>query len=84
VNADIRDIRVIVIDRPADSNPAGVKRLGKLGVIGVAVVTANAVCHASGTRVRDLPTTIVADRRAQWFDVTSQAKLLSDRFFRKI
>ena len=36
-------------------NPLGIKGLGELGVTGLAAALANAVYHASGVRVRDLP-----------------------------
>jgi xanthine dehydrogenase YagR molybdenum-binding subunit len=56
VNADIAEVEVILvpeIDR--DVNPAGVKGLGELGNVGTAAAIANAVYHATGIRVRDLP-----------------------------
>ena len=56
VHADIPDIRVIFIDEHDPLvNPAGVKGLGELPIVGVAAAIANAVHHATGTRVRDLP-----------------------------
>ena len=58
VNADIQDIEVIFVDEPDDSNPLGVKGLGEIGIVGVAAAIANAVHHATGKRVRDLPITL--------------------------
>ena len=58
VNADVHDIKVIFVDEPDDSNPLGVKGLGEIGIVGVAAAIANAVCHATGKRVRDLPITL--------------------------
>jgi xanthine dehydrogenase YagR molybdenum-binding subunit len=58
VNADIHDIRVIFVDEPDDSNPLGIKGLGEIGIVGVAAAIANAVYHATGKRVRDLPITL--------------------------
>jgi xanthine dehydrogenase YagR molybdenum-binding subunit len=59
VNADIRDIKVIFVDEPDDIiNPLGVKGLGEIGIVGVAAAVANAVYHATGRRVRDLPITL--------------------------
>jgi xanthine dehydrogenase YagR molybdenum-binding subunit len=58
VNADIHDIRVIFVDEPDDGNPLGIKGLGEIGIVGVAAAIANAVYHATGKRVRDLPITL--------------------------
>jgi xanthine dehydrogenase YagR molybdenum-binding subunit len=58
VNADVYDIKVIFVDEPDDSNPLGVKGLGEVGIVGVAAAIANAVYHATGKRVRDLPITL--------------------------
>jgi xanthine dehydrogenase YagR molybdenum-binding subunit len=59
VNADIHDIKVIFVDEPDDSiNRLGIKGLGEIGIVGVAAAVANAVYHATGTRVRDLPITL--------------------------
>ena len=58
VNADIHDIKVIFVDEPDDSNPLGLKGLGEIGIVGVAAAVANAVYHATGKRVRDLPITL--------------------------
>jgi xanthine dehydrogenase YagR molybdenum-binding subunit len=52
VNADIHDIKVILVDEPDDSNPLGIKGLGEIGIVGVAAAIANAVYHATGKRVR--------------------------------
>jgi xanthine dehydrogenase YagR molybdenum-binding subunit len=59
VNADVQDIKVIFVDEPdATINRLGVKGLGEIGIIGVAAAIANAVYHATGKRVRDLPITL--------------------------
>jgi xanthine dehydrogenase YagR molybdenum-binding subunit len=58
VNADVGDIKVIFVDEPDDSNPLGVKGLGEIGIVGVAAAVANAVYHATGKRVHDLPITL--------------------------
>jgi xanthine dehydrogenase YagR molybdenum-binding subunit len=58
VNADVQDIKVIFVDEPDDSNPLGIKGLGEVGIVGVAAAIANAVYHATGKRVRDLPITL--------------------------
>ena len=59
VNADIHDIQVIFVDEPDDIiNPLGIKGVGEIGIVGVAAAVANAVYHATGKRVRDLPITL--------------------------
>jgi xanthine dehydrogenase YagR molybdenum-binding subunit len=63
VNADVHDIKVIFVDEPDDSNRFGMKGLGEIGIVGVAAAIANAVYHATGKRVRDLPITLDKLRR---------------------
>jgi xanthine dehydrogenase YagR molybdenum-binding subunit len=59
VHADAQDITVIFVDEPdAIINPLGVKGVGEIGIVGVAAAIANAVCHATGRRVRELPITL--------------------------
>jgi xanthine dehydrogenase YagR molybdenum-binding subunit len=58
VNADVHDIKIIFVDEPDDSNPLGIKGVGEIGIVGVAAAIANAVYHATGRRVRDLPITL--------------------------
>ena len=59
VNADIHEINVIFVDEPDEMvNPLGIKGLGEIGIVGVAAAVANAVYHATGKRVRDLPITL--------------------------
>ncbi len=59
VNADVHGIEIIFVDEP-DSiiNPLGIKGLGEIGLVGVAAAIANAIYHATGKRVRDLPITL--------------------------
>jgi len=56
VNADVGLIDVVVLDG-ADTrfNPLGARGIGEIGIVGVAAALANAVYHATGKRVRDLP-----------------------------
>jgi xanthine dehydrogenase YagR molybdenum-binding subunit len=57
VNADVQDIKVIFVDEPDEMiNPLGIKGLGE--IVGVAAAIANAIYHATGKRVRDLPITL--------------------------
>jgi len=59
VNADIHKIDVVFVEEEDDLvNPLGVKGVGEIGMLGVAAAVANAVYHATGKRVRDLPLTI--------------------------
>jgi xanthine dehydrogenase YagR molybdenum-binding subunit len=56
VNADIRQVEVILVSEvDHEVNPAGVKGLGELGNVGTAAAIANAVHHATGKRIRELP-----------------------------
>ena len=51
--------RVIFVEEPDEIvNPLGIKGLGEIGIVGVAAAIANAVYHATGKRVRDLPITL--------------------------
>jgi xanthine dehydrogenase YagR molybdenum-binding subunit len=58
VNADIYDIDVIFVDEEDKANPLGVKGLGEIGIVGTAAAIANAVHHATGKRIRELPITV--------------------------
>jgi xanthine dehydrogenase YagR molybdenum-binding subunit len=58
-NADIRDIDVQIVDEDDPHvNPLGAKGIGEIGITGVGAAIANAVYHATGRRVRDLPITL--------------------------
>lgn len=59
VNADVPDIDILVLDE-ADAyvNPLGAKGIGEIGITGVPAAIANAVYHATGRRVRELPITL--------------------------
>ncbi len=59
VNADIGDIDVIFVDEEDRVvNELGVKGVGEIGVVGVAAAISNAVYHATGKWVRELPITL--------------------------
>src|SRR5262249_11725740 len=58
VNADVPDMDVIFVGEPERLNPIGVKGVGEIGIVGIAAAIANAVYHATGIRVRDLPITL--------------------------
>lgn len=56
VNADVNEVQVILVPEvDHDVNPAGVKGLGELANVGTAAAIANAVYHATGKRIRQLP-----------------------------
>jgi xanthine dehydrogenase YagR molybdenum-binding subunit len=56
VNADIGDIDVDFIDQPDPmANAMGVKGLGEVAMVGASAAIANAVYHATGKRIRELP-----------------------------
>jgi xanthine dehydrogenase YagR molybdenum-binding subunit len=58
VNADVPFIDVHFIDKPdPEINALGCRGIGEMAVTGVAAAIANAVFHATGKRVRDLPIT---------------------------
>jgi xanthine dehydrogenase YagR molybdenum-binding subunit len=58
VNADVPELDLFFVDE-ADKhvNPIGAKGLAELSLVGVAPAVANAVYHATGKRIRDLPIT---------------------------
>jgi aerobic-type carbon monoxide dehydrogenase small subunit (CoxS/CutS family) len=59
VHADVHDIDVIFVDeRDEIVNPLGAKGLGEIGLVGVGAAIANAIYHATGWRIRDLPITL--------------------------
>jgi xanthine dehydrogenase YagR molybdenum-binding subunit len=59
VNADIQEIDVTFVDNPdVNFNPLGIRGIGEIGITGVAGAVSNAVFHATGRRIRDLPITL--------------------------
>ncbi len=57
-NADVRGVDVILVEEDDPHvNPIGVKGVGEIGIVGGPAAIANAVFHATGKRVRDLPIT---------------------------
>jgi xanthine dehydrogenase YagR molybdenum-binding subunit len=55
-NADAPNIEVTFLDHPdLVINPLGARGVGEIGLAGVAAAIANAVHHATGVRVRELP-----------------------------
>ncbi|HUR07998.1 MAG TPA: xanthine dehydrogenase family protein molybdopterin-binding subunit [Nonomuraea sp.] len=61
VNADVPDLRAIYLDgEDREADPIGVKGLAEVVHVGVAPAIANAVFHATGRRIRELPITAEA------------------------
>jgi xanthine dehydrogenase YagR molybdenum-binding subunit len=59
VHADIPAIDAVFLEERDDKiNPLGAKGVGELGIVGAAAAVANAVCNATGVRVRSLPITL--------------------------
>jgi xanthine dehydrogenase YagR molybdenum-binding subunit len=58
VNADIGSIEVHFVGEPDPViNTLGCRGVGEIGITGAAAAVANAVYHATGKRIRDLPIT---------------------------
>jgi xanthine dehydrogenase YagR molybdenum-binding subunit len=58
-NADVGTIGISWIDEDDPYvNPMGAKGIGEIGIVGTAAAIANAVYHATGIRIRDLPITL--------------------------
>ncbi|MEU8589278.1 xanthine dehydrogenase family protein molybdopterin-binding subunit [Streptomyces sp. NPDC048664] len=60
VNADVPDIDVIFVGEPDRGTATGTKGVGEVGLVGIAPAISNAVHHATGKRLRDLPITLDA------------------------
>ena len=59
VNLDVPQIDVLWVDEKDEHvNPLGVKGVGEIGITGASAAIANAIFHATGKRVRDLPITL--------------------------
>lgn len=58
VNADVLNVETLFVEEDDKIvNPLGVKGMGELGMVGIPAAIANAVFHATGRRVRNLPIT---------------------------
>jgi len=56
VHLDVPEIEVIMVaEQDGAVNPLGAKGIGELPMVGTAAAIANAVYHATGQRIRDLP-----------------------------
>jgi xanthine dehydrogenase YagR molybdenum-binding subunit len=55
-NADIEEVDATWLEEDDPHvNPMGAKGIGEIGIVGTAAAVANAVYHATGIRIRDLP-----------------------------
>lgn len=58
-HADVADVDAIWLGKPDEhANPMGSRGAGEIGIVGSAAAVVNAVYHACGVRVRDLPVTL--------------------------
>jgi xanthine dehydrogenase YagR molybdenum-binding subunit len=58
-HADVKNIEAIWFDECDEhSNAIGSRGIGEIGIVGTAAAIANAVCHATGVRIRSLPITL--------------------------
>jgi xanthine dehydrogenase YagR molybdenum-binding subunit len=59
VNADVPSLEAILVEEhDPHVNALGIKGVGEIGITGTAGAVANAVCHATGVRVRHFPITL--------------------------
>ena len=58
VHADVPHLDVHTLDDPDPQMPLGILGAGEVGIVGVGAAVANAVRHATGRRVTDLPLTL--------------------------
>lgn len=58
VNLDVHEIETLFVEEEDKIvNELGIKGMGELGLVGIPAAIANAVFHATGKRIRDLPIT---------------------------
>ncbi|VEG51335.1 molybdopterin binding aldehyde oxidase and xanthine dehydrogenase [Mycolicibacterium aurum] len=58
-HADVMDVDAIWLDEVEEHlNPMGSRGAGEIGIVGAAAAVVNAVYHATGVRVRELPVTL--------------------------
>ena len=59
VNRDVPDLDVVIVpEQDAFVSPLGAKGAGEIGITGASAALGNAIYHATGKRVRDLPITL--------------------------
>lgn len=58
-NADVADLDAVWLEEvDGRSTPMGSRGIGEIGIVGAAAAIANAIYHATGKRVRELPITL--------------------------
>lgn len=58
-SADIDDLDVIFVEEhDSEVNPLGIKGVGEIGIVGTTAAVINAIFHATGKRIYELPITI--------------------------
>jgi xanthine dehydrogenase YagR molybdenum-binding subunit len=59
VQADVPHVEVLFVNKPDPIlNPVGAKGMGEIALIGFAAALGNAIYHATGRRIRELPITL--------------------------
>ena len=59
VNADMPEFHIEFLNKPDTIiSPMGARGIGEIGITGITAAIANAIYHATGKRVRDLPITV--------------------------
>ena len=58
VNADMPEFHIEFLDKPDPYiSPMGARGIGEIGITGITAAITNAIYHATGKRIRDLPVT---------------------------
>ena len=55
VHADMPSFDIHIVEEDDPHLASGIKGIGMIGTVGIAAAIANAVFHATGRRIRDLP-----------------------------
>lgn len=75
VNSDVPHMGINLLPEvDMQVNPLGAKGLGELGICGAAAAVTNAIFHATGVRVRELPARCMSLHRSETFGVESHAQ----------
>ena len=61
---EVPDLRIEHLETPSPSNVWGIKGVGEGGTVGAPAAVANAVCHALGAELNELPISSEAIRAA--------------------